>query len=55
VATVLAFGLIVAGIGFSAVPSLMMIGATCLALAALLLLASLIGMLASAAMERSHQ
>lgn len=49
----LAYALIVAGIAFSALPSLVMISAACLLSAALLLLAVLIAMLTSAAMERS--
>ena len=53
VATVIAYVLIVAGIGFSAFPALVTVSASCLAGAALLLLAVLVGMLASAAMERS--
>jgi hypothetical protein len=49
----LAYALIVAGIAFSALPSLVMISAACLLSAALLLLAVLIAMLTSAAIERS--
>jgi hypothetical protein len=51
--TGLAYGLIVVGIGFSAVPSLVTISATSLIVAALLLVAALIGILANARTERS--
>jgi hypothetical protein len=53
VATGIAFALILAGIGFAAVPWALMVSATSFVLAALLLLAVIVGMLASAAMERS--
>jgi hypothetical protein len=49
----LAYVLIVAGIACAAVPSLVTVSATCLIVAALLLLAALIAMLANAATERS--
>ncbi len=48
----LAYFLIIVAIGLSAVPSAVMVSASCLAVAALLLLAALIGMLATAR-ERS--
>jgi hypothetical protein len=53
IAALIAYALIVAGIAFSVVPSLVMISAVCLLCAALLLLAVLIGMLAGAATQRS--
>lgn len=53
VTTVVAFVLIVVGIGFTAMPSTVMVSASCLVLAALLLLAALIGLLASASTQRS--
>jgi hypothetical protein len=53
IAALIAYALIVVGIAFSAVPSLVMISAVCLLCAALLLLAVLIGMLAGAATQRS--
>jgi hypothetical protein len=53
VATGIAFALILAGIGFAPVSWALMVSATSFVLAALLLLAVIVGMLASAAMERS--
>lgn len=53
VATGLAYFLIVAGCGFAALPSLVLVSAVCLVLAALLLLGALVGMLVTARMERS--
>jgi hypothetical protein len=53
IAAMIGYALIVAGIAFSVVPSLVMISAACLLCAALLLLAVLIGMLAGAATQRS--
>jgi hypothetical protein len=47
-----AFALIAVGTGFAVVPALVTVSATCLGVAALLLLAALIGMLANAAIER---
>lgn len=52
-ATAVAYALIIVGIGFAAVPSMVMVSATSLLVAALLLLASLIGLLATVATERS--
>ena len=49
-----AFALIAIGIGFGVVPELVTVSATSLGVAALLLLAALIGMLANAAIERKH-
>jgi hypothetical protein len=48
-----AYVLIVVGVGFAAVPSMVMVAASSLALGALLLLAALIGMMASKTPERS--
>lgn len=53
VATGIAFVLILAGIGFAPVPWALMVSATSFVLGALLLLAVIVSMLASAAMERS--
>jgi hypothetical protein len=53
VVTGVAYVLIVIGIGFAVMPSLVMASATCLVIAALLLLAALLGMLANASLERS--
>ena len=53
VATGIAFVLILAGIGLAPVPWALMLSATSFVLAALLLLAVIVSMLASAAMERS--
>jgi hypothetical protein len=50
--TGVAFVLIAIGIGFAVVPELVTVSATCLGVAALLLLSALIGMLANAATER---
>lgn len=52
-ATGVAYVLIIVGIAFAAVPSLVTVSATSLVIAALLLLAALIAMLANAATERS--
>ena len=53
VTAAIAYILIVVAIGFSAAPSAVMVSASCLVLAALLLLATLIGMLTTAATQRS--
>ena len=52
-ATRLSYILIVAGCGFAALPSFVLVSAVCLVSAALLLLGALIGMLIAARMERS--
>ena len=52
-ASAIGYALIVAGIAFSALPSLVMISAACLLSAALLMLAVLIAMLTNAATQRS--
>jgi hypothetical protein len=53
VAAGLAYILIIVGCGFAAVPSLVLVSAVCLVLAALLLLGALIGLLLNARIERT--
>ena len=48
-----AYVLIIVSIGLSAIPSAVMVSASCLVVAALLLLAALVGMLTNAAIQRS--